>query len=248
MAKNKKNSALLYKIISGMTLVLPMSITLIISAIWSSPTPNVVVMFDTPNEIKKVEDLGTFITFEKFDDKKIKTKIDFDKIDEINAYNVDFTAYEKEEDGQYLFKNDYYVRFVGEKFDKIIEFTIENEVVTFGKVSNINKETGNKLSIGFISSVIATVIVVAIISNKMRLYRKYPKLATFIALLIGTIILAIIETIIGGILNVFIVATISWGAYCLENYFYKNSKTNTEGEKKYSDLLNALERINDEYK
>ena len=62
----------------------------------------------------------------------------------------------------------------------------------------------------FIISVIATIIVVLIISGKMNLHKKYPKSATFIALLSATIFLGVINAIIGNIFAVFIVATISY--------------------------------------
>ena len=59
MAKKKINKAsVLYKIISALTLAMPTSITLIVSAIWSTPTPNVVMVYSSDLEIKKVEDLS----------------------------------------------------------------------------------------------------------------------------------------------------------------------------------------------
>ena len=79
----------------------------------------------------------------------------------------------------------------------------------------------------------------------MRLHRKYPKSATFVALLGATIIIGVINSIIGNILTVFIVAYYCcWGAYCLENYYYNtNIVEQTSQQRKTSDLAKALREL-----
>ena len=92
----------------------------------------------------------------------------------------------------YLVEKEEYIRFIGNDIDEIVEINLEDGIATPSKVGNVNIETGNKVSLAFIISVIA-LIVVAIISGKMRLHRKYPKSATFVALL-GAIIIGVINS------------------------------------------------------
>ena len=147
--------------------------------------------------------------------------------DEFTFYNIDFTYYDKIIDGKYIVKDKSYIRFLSDDFDKVLEIIDgKNEqgdpFIKLDKVSHINIQTGNKLSLSLIVSVIATLVVVGIISGKMKLHRKYPKSATFIALLSATVIIGVIKAIIGSIFTVFVVATISWGAYCLEDAYFKS--------------------------
>jgi hypothetical protein len=84
---------------------------------------------------------------------------------------------------------------------------------------------------------------VGIISGKMKLHRKYPKSATFIALLSATIIIGVINAIIGSIFTVFVVATISWGAYCLEDAYFKSLQPANEAQQKQNALIDELRRL-----
>ena len=251
MATNKKNKwGLLYKVISGLTLALPISITLVVSAIWSKPSAEVVVLFDTTNEVSKVEQLTDYFEFGVIDKDTNYMRVRYDRVASGKVYYADFTTYDKtkvmasstpEPYEVYTLKVKDYIRFIGNDIDEIIEITIDIGSATPTKVKNINIETGNKLSMSFIISVIATIIVVLIISGKMNLHKKYPKSATFIALLSATIFLGIINAIIGNIFAVFIVATISWGSYCIESYYYNNYVLEqTSQEKKTSALTKAL--------
>lgn len=253
MNKNKKNK-LLYNLIVSLTLVLPTSITLFISAIWSSPKPDLVVMFETTNEIKKVEELKEYFLFAPSENNTdIVIKVANEDVKKLGVYNIDFSNYKKvelidNEINAITIKKDYYVQFKVDKFNKVVEFTKENNAIVPIQVSNINKETGNKLSIAFVSSAVAILVVVLIITKKMMFHKKYPRLATFIALLLGTVILGVINAIIGSMFTVFIVATISWGAYCIEYTYYTNKNKNEISEKKTSSLLSELERTLNDYK
>jgi hypothetical protein len=84
---------------------------------------------------------------------------------------------------------------------------------------------------------------VGIISGKMKLHRKYPKSATFIALLSATIIIGVIKAIIGSIFTVFVVATISWGAYCLEDAYFKSLQPVSESQQQQNALIDELRRL-----
>lgn len=236
-----KNKKLLYKIVSALTLALPVSITLVVSAIWSKPTPDLVVLFDSVEVVQKVEDLERHFVIEIRNE---KLYIDNSKgATNVSYLNIDFTPNEKAKNEFGIksieMKKTAYIRFITDDFDKVVEKDGKLQAV-----SNINIQTGNKLSLAFIISVVATLIVVAIISGKMEFQKKYPKTAVFIALLSGTIILYVIDMIIGSMLTVFVVATISWGLYCIENYYFYNTietidKNNRSRE---SELIEALRK------
>lgn len=233
---------LLFRIIGAMTLALPISVTLVVSAIWSKPTPDYVITFNDALAVD-LETINQKVAVEQHDEKNIALAI---TLDDFTFFNTDFTYYDKIIDGKYIIKDKSYIRFLSDDFDKVLEIVkIEQGDPFFklDKVSHINIQTGNKLSLSFIVSVIATLIVVGIISGKMKLHRKYPKSATFIALLSSTILLGVLNAIIGDILTVFVVATISWGAYCLEDAYFKSLQPVDETEKKQNALIDELRRL-----
>ena len=230
---------LLFKIIGAMTLALPISITLVVSAIWSKPTPDYVITFNDALAVD-LETINEKVVITEHDDKNKALAIDFD---EFTFYNIDFTYYDKIIDGKYIVKDKSYIRFLSDDFDNVLEIIDGDPFIKLDKVSHINIQTGNKLSLSLIVSVIATLVVVGIISGKMKLHRKYPKSATFIALLSATIIIGVINAIIGSIFTVFVVATISWGAYCLEDAYFKSLQPVNESQQKQNALIDELRRL-----
>lgn len=240
MAKKK----LLFKIIGAMTLALPISLTLVVSAIWSKPTPDYVITFSDALAVD-LETINEKVVITEHDDKNKALGIAFD---EFTFYNIDFTYYDKIIDSKYIVKDGSYIRFLSDDFDKVLEIVDgKNEqgepFIKLDKVSHINIQTGNKLSLSFIVSIIATLAVVGIISGKMKLHRKYPKSATFIALLSATIIIGVINAIIGSIFTVFVVATISWGGYCLEDAYFKSLQPADDAKERQNDLIDELRRL-----
>lgn len=230
---------LLFKIIGAMTLALPISITLVVSAIWSKPTPDYVITFNDALAVD-LETINEKVVITEHDDKNKALVIAFD---EFTFYNIDFTYYDKIIDGKYIVKNKSYIRFLSDDFDNVLEIIDGDPFIKLDKVSHINIQTGNKLSLSLIVSIIATLVVVGIISGKMKLHRKYPKSATFIALLSATIIIGVINAIIGSIFTVFVVATISWGAYCLEDAYFKSLQPVSESQQQQNALIDELRRL-----
>ncbi len=230
---------LLFKIIGAMTLALPISITLVVSAIWSKPTPDYVITFNDALAVD-LETINEKVVITEHDDKNKALVIAFD---EFTFYNIDFTYYDKIIDGKYIVKNKSYIRFLSDDFDNVLEIIDGDSFIKLDKVSHINIQTGNKLSLSLIVSIIATLVVVGIISGKMKLHRKYPKSATFIALLSATIIIGVINAIIGSIFTVFVVATISWGAYCLEDAYFKSLQPVNESQQQQNALIDELRRL-----
>ena len=98
------------------------------------------------------------------------------------------------------------------------------------------------LPIAFFVSVLGVLIVFLVVSGKMKWYRTYPRLSAFVGLLTGSVVLFLIDTIVGSLFNVFMVATLSWGIYCIE-YLVAQGKINEATAKKTeSELTNALRR------
>ena len=55
----------------------------------------------------------------------------------------------------------------------------------------------------------------------MEIFKKRVRLAVFISLAVGTAILVGINLIVSNMLNVFIVALVSWTIYCIEYLVYQ---------------------------
>lgn len=211
-----KKGLLIYKIISGLTLILPISVFLILQATIFSIVPDYIIYG------AEISDLNVFnIDKEYFIYSTIKTP-------NYNGY-VSYNA-----------ELDEYGILVNEK--DIIK--IKNTFINY-KLQDIKKiESDNKKSwaipTAFFISIGAALIVVAVIKGKMGWSKKYPRIAVMIALFTGTVILFIINSIVSNILNVFLIGTVSWGIYLIEYMFVNNKLSEREKEKKTSDLANAL--------
>ena len=111
------------------------------------------------------------------------------------------------------------------------------------KKFEIQKQQSYKLPISFFISLFAVLIVLGIIQGKMQWHKKHPRVAVLVALLTGTVILFILNSIIGGILGVFATATASWAVYCLEYLFYQNTLDEKDKANKESEILRALKGL-----
>lgn len=109
------------------------------------------------------------------------------------------------------------------------------------KVFAFNQELSYKLPLTFIIATIGVLFVALIVSNKMQWQKKKPRLATFIALLLTTALLAVLNFIIGSLLGVFVVATASFGLYCIEYLIQQNKITQETSDKATNELTDLLE-------
>lgn len=207
----------IYKLIQLLTLTLPISVFLVISALVYKVQPDIIVGGTTEQvEVVRVGESDYIIALE----------------DEV-TFN-----------GQVEKIGESYGLFLGEdyivKFDNGY-FVFNEEWTNLKDIKGEDKETkGLKISFSFIVSVFAILIVALIIFNKMGFQKKFPRLATLIALSVGTLILFGIHTIIDNILYVFVVATLSWGAYTIEELIFKNLLTQEQGKKATSELTSIL--------
>lgn len=107
--------------------------------------------------------------------------------------------------------------------DYLVVAKDDNGKLELGDVNvwKIAKKEGVSIPIAFFISGFAVLIVALIYSGKMKIFKKRVRLSVFISLAVGTAILAVINLIVSNMLNVFIVALVSWGIYCIEYLVYK---------------------------
>jgi Ca2+/Na+ antiporter len=102
-----------------------------------------------------------------------------------------------------------------------------------------------KIPIAFMISALGIGIVFLVIQKKMELYKTYPRMSALVALITGTLVLLVINTIVSNLLGVFMIATISWAVYCLEYMAKENIISEENGKKTESDLLGSLRKALD---
>lgn len=217
----------IYKIITIITLALPLPIYLFISATIFNINPDYI--------IENIE-LEEMIVEEV-------------EIEEETYY----FAYTENQDAIYngttLFKNGVYGFYLDAddvlKLDSgYYSYNDENEEETlmFNDVKLLEKQTQTsyKIPLAFVISALGAGIVLMVINKKMEWYKKYPRVATLLALAMGTIILYIINIFASNILSVFLIATLSWGAYCVEYLVNKGIISSAKAEKIETDIISSL--------
>lgn len=214
-----KKANLIYKIITIITLVVPLPVYMFLSATLFNIIPDYTINNVDVSEVMTLElDEYTFIYTDN-------TEVIYDGVVVYNEGNYGF--YVDEED---IIKidNDFY------------SYNLEENGLIDIEKFEMQKQTSYKLPLTFFLSGFGVLIVVLVVQGKMQWYKKYPRLSAFVALLTGTVLLYILNTVIGNILNVFLIATISWAVYCLE-YYAKNNLINTSvAEKESNDILSQL--------
>ncbi len=179
--------------------------------------------------------------------------------------NTDFNLVEvvEYEEGYFIYANDleasydglveyhvgldkYGIRITHEdiiKIDKTYYSYVERDGVyqlTDIKRFEVQKEQSYKLPLTFFISLIGVLVVTLIVQNKMQWHKSHPKGAVLIALITGTVILYVIDVIVSSVLGVFLIATVSWGMYLLEDMIYQGLISQEEKEKTESDVVRAL--------
>ena len=210
----KTKGKLIYKIISTITLLVPLPIYLILSATLFNIVPDYVIDNVTFEEVNIIE----------YEDYNFLYVENTDAI-----YN-----------GVVVQDNGLYGFYMDEDDILKVENNYYNNNLEDIKKLEIQKETSYKLPLAFFISLMGVGIVALIISGKMQLYKKYPRVSTLIGLLTGTIILYVMNIIVSNIFNVFLIATVSWAVYCIE-YMIKEGIINKDvAEKEENDLISTL--------
>ena len=225
-----KDGNVLYKLITAITLFVPVPIYMFLAATILNIHPDY-ILYTT---IENVE-IVTYVEQEK--DKTIETYFLTTKDNATIDGIVEF------KDGKYgiYIEEDDIIKIDNNFFSYIIkdEKVGKRELVNIKKYE-LQKQQGYKIPLSFMISLFGVLMVVLIIQGKMQWYKKHPRIAALIALLSVTVVLFILNTIISNILNVFIIATVSWGLYCLEYTIQQGKIEDKQKESKESELVRLL--------
>ena len=212
---SQKNK-IIYKIITAITLALPLMIYMFLSATVFNVNPDIIV---------KNADVSDLIINGDF----IYTN------NENVVYNGSVAVYE----GEYGF-------FVDEDTIIRADdgyFTYELEEIS---VAQLRQETSYKLPMAFIITVIGVGIVIMVVNRKMEWYKDWPRIFVLVSLITGALILTLLNVIVSNLTTVFYIASASWALYCVEYYFKEGIISDEDKNKADSDLLKKLkEALND---
>ena len=209
-----------YKILTILTMLLPISAYILISAFTGQ-------LYDA--EVYKFEE-GSTIVFEAYDDSYIIYSEKASYTGYLVPYNESY-ALVIEKDDIIKVDKDYYTPYFNQE-TQTIELTNLEDIPP--AVKNTNAWTIS------IASLVALGIAALIIGGKMDLLKKHPRASAFVSLIIITLILYGINSIITDMLNVFIVVTASWGIYCIEYIVHQGNITAQEGDKSINALIEGL--------
>ncbi len=218
----------IYNLISSLTLILPISVYMILMATVFQIKADAVV----GGKVEQVEVLkdDNFLYAHA-----LTEEVTFNGLvvqhEGVMALRFDTEDIIKFKDGYFQFKLDYTDKKITEPIDTWVDV----------KMFEMKKQMSYKLPLSVIFSIVGALIVAAVISNKMQWHKKHPRLATFLALLTGTVILWLINSFIGSVLGVFAVATASFGLYYIEWLAYQNKIKEKDSEKAKSELTSILE-------
>ena len=219
MAKNK--SRLLYKIITIITLGVPLPLYLFLSATLFNIVPDYEFKNITSESVLTLDtEEYTFVYTN--DTEAILNGA-------VVQYNGEYGFYMDEDD---ILKLD----------DGYYNSNLEDI-----KRLEIKKQTSYKLPLTFFISAFGVGIVALIVSGKLEWHKKYPRAAVLIALATGTAILYFLNTFIASILSVFLIATASWALYYLEYLVQQNKISQEKATKSESDVLSALKEALKQY-
>lgn len=234
MATKKKNkNKVIYNIVKWITLILPTSLYLLISAIVFQVHADIEINnFDVENVYKTYtneEDVKGYNIYILFEDMTNETTISGDF--EVYDNGLSYTSFEN---------------FVVKINDELYTFeVIDDNSFKFVEVSSIQvkKEQGWKIPLAFFMSLFAVGIVALVVMGKMQIAKQYPRTATLVSLILGSVILYVINLIVSSLFNVFLIATVSWLLYCIEYMVYKNSLNGTRAERLESDVARILKGL-----
>lgn len=224
-----KQGSLIYKIVTILTLGLPLPIYMFLSATLFNLTPDYQiknVMIEELTVISEVVEEETY-TYLVTDNIEVV-------FEGMVVYIQSHDKYGLRVDEEDIIKVD------GNYYSCLLNKDTQAYELTDIKRFAIQETQRAKLPLAFFISVLAVLIVALVVQGKMKWHKKYPRIAVFIALLTGTVILYLIDTIVGSMLSVFMVATVSWGAYLLEYLVAQNKIKGETADKIENELTTAL--------
>lgn len=132
--------------------------------------------------------------------------------------------------------------------NKYYTYTLDEETTFHNMVDitkkEVTKKQGNNFTVVFFLSVLSTGIVLWVILAKMEWLKAHKKLSVLFSLTLGTIILFILDAIIGSMLYVFAAATLGWAMHMLVE-FIESGKGDKDKEKEANEVLRDLKRLSE---
>lgn len=211
-----------YKLLTSLTLILPVSLFLIISAITGQT-------YDAEVYVEE----SAIINFEAYDEGYVVYSTEASYSGYLIPYNEDYAIY-IESDDIVKIDNEYYTPYLN-------ELTQEYELTNYNDIP-VQPQVNQRWTIS-IASIVALGIVGLIIGGKMDLLKKHPRVSALVSLIVLTAILWGLNSIIGDMLNVFIVATASWFGYCLEYAVNKGIISSNQADKTQNDIVKGLKEL-----
>lgn len=225
----KNKGSLLYKIITTLTLALPLPIYMFLSATLFNLTPDYQIKNVMVEELTIISEVVEEETFNYLVTDNIEVVFD--------GMVVYVTSADKY--GLVVTEDDI-IKIDGNYYSCILNKDTQVYEMVDIKRFAIQETQRAKLPLAFFVSVLAVLIVVLVVQGKMKWHKKYPRVAVLIALLTGTVVLYLIDTIVGSMLSVFMVATVSWATYLIEYMVAQGKMNELNANKTESDLTTAL--------
>lgn len=213
------------KIVKLLTLVIPLPVYLFLMATLFSITADYIITADIDTvHVTAYEELYFIYT------------------DDLNASMTGMVIYNDGKYGMLIDETDI-IKIDRDYYSYRLNEDGIRELVDIKKFA-LQQEQSVRIPLTVFIAIFGIVVVVLIVTKKLKWHEDHPKGAVFVALFTATVILYILNTIIGGILGVFTVATMSWGLYLLEDMIEQGKLTAKQGEKVESDILRLLKEAN----
>ena len=211
------------KIFKILSVILPLPVYLFLSATLFSIEPTHIIQNAEIDEI-------SLYTFE--DEYFIYTDNQEAILGGVVTYNPVLGKYGFEIDKDSIVRVGY--KFYGLEDDNLIDI----------KQFEIEKRQSYAFPLSFFITLASVLIVVLITQRKMQWHKKYPLLAVNLALLTGYVILLIIDTMVGDIKNVFLIAWISSSIYGISQLLENNIISSRQSSQLQSAILEDLVKRN----
>lgn len=225
-----KRQTIIYNIVTFLTVALPIPIYLIVMACVFSIEPDVTIKpySDTINVIEVAADNYFIYGGEK------------------TEFASGYIIYHEGHFGALVTTSDVIIKI---DRDYVNIQKTEDGTISLIEYKNqlFQKQLTYKFPIAIIISLIGVGIVALILTKKMGIVKKRPRTAALISLSVGTLILIVIDVIVGSLLGVFVVATAAWAAYCIEYAVYNKDKLFKKSNDTNNELVSALDSFLERY-
>ena len=225
-------SKVLYKIITALTLILPVPIYLIAMACIFSVVPDYTInIANTESIVMVTEEESSYLFIPNTEEYSIEGNLNL------------------KTDGAYLAYTESTIIKLNNKGFFVISLSNDGSLVWTNYTNQLfNKQLSYKVPMSILISIVAVVLVATLIFKKMGYAKQHPRTAVALSLASITLILLALETIVSSMLGVFMVSTISWLTYCGEYSWYNRKALTQDKSVKNDELLSSLAKALEGYK